>query len=126
MSHPPLDRRAIISPSASMSRLRTGPECRRAGAAPKWPGKGALRRVWAIMHTMKVSPRFSARYAAATARCGGWCPIEAGVLGRLADHECKHGRLRFDRTPACGCWPGEEGVLLALPLSNGGLEERAA
>ena len=52
-----------------------------------------------------VSPHFSARYTAAMADCGGRCPIEAGVLGRLADHECRHGRLPFDRTPACGCWP---------------------
>src|SRR5947207_12671481 len=50
---------------------------------------------------------FSARYAAATAECDGRCPIEAGSLGRLADHECRHGRLRFDRTAACGCEPQE-------------------
>lgn len=37
----------------------------------------------------------------------GTCPIEAGVLGRLADHECQHGRLPGDRTPPCGCWPNE-------------------
>jgi hypothetical protein len=48
---------------------------------------------------------FSARYRAATAQCGGRCPIEAGVLCPLADNECRHGRLPFDRTPACGCWP---------------------
>jgi hypothetical protein len=59
-------------------------------------------------------PSFSARYTAATAECGGRCPIEAGVLGRLADHECRHGRLAFDRTPACGCWPQEGAVVLAL------------
>ena len=45
-----------------------------------------------------------ARYRAA-ARDAGGCPIEAGVLGRLADHECAHGRLPGDRTPRCGCWP---------------------
>ena len=28
---------------------------------------------------------FSARYHAAMAACGGRCPIEAGLLGRLAD-----------------------------------------
>jgi hypothetical protein len=27
-----------------------------------------------------------ARYAAATAECGGRCPIEAAALGRLAQH----------------------------------------
>jgi hypothetical protein len=58
---------------------------------------------------------FSARYRAATAACGGRCPIEAGVVGRLAEHECRHGRLPFDRTPVCGCWPEEGAAVLALP-----------
>ena len=58
---------------------------------------------------------FSARYRAAMAQCGGGCPIEAGLLGRLADNECRHGRLPFDRTPACGCWPHEGSAVLALP-----------
>lgn len=57
---------------------------------------------------------FSARYTAAMAECGGRCPIEAGVLGRLADHECRHGRLAFGRTPACGCWSDEGAPVLAL------------
>ena len=30
---------------------------------------------------------FSACYRAAMAECGGRCPIEAGMLGKLADHE---------------------------------------
>jgi len=60
-------------------------------------------------------PSFSARYTAALACCGGSCPIEAGVLGKLADHECRHGRLPFDRTPPCGCWPQEGAALLAIP-----------
>jgi hypothetical protein len=59
-------------------------------------------------------PTFNARYTAAMAECGGRCPIEAGVLGRLADHECRHGRLPFDRTPVCGCWRGEGAVVFAL------------
>jgi len=59
---------------------------------------------------------FSARYTAAMAECGGRYPIEAGLLGRLADHECPHGRLPFDRTPACGCWPEEGAVVVALTL----------
>jgi len=58
---------------------------------------------------------FSARYRAASSECSTPCPIEAGVLGRLADHECRHGRLPFDRTAACGCWPEEGAALLALP-----------
>jgi hypothetical protein len=63
------------------------------------------------------SPIFSARDAAATAECGGRCPIEAGVLGRLADHQCRHGRLAYDRTPPCGCWREEGAVVLALSRS---------
>lgn len=59
-------------------------------------------------------PSFSARYAAAMAECGGRCPIEAGVLGKLADLECRHGRLPHDRTPACGCWP-QDGAAVIIP-----------
>ncbi|HET6870149.1 MAG TPA: hypothetical protein VFH80_29825 [Solirubrobacteraceae bacterium] len=64
-----------------------------------------------------VTPSFSARYAAAMAECCGRCPIEGGVLGRLADHECRHGRLPSDRTPPCGCWPEEGAVVVALARS---------
>ena len=39
---------------------------------------------------------YAARYRAALAHTGGVCPIEAGVIGRLADNECKHGRLPGD------------------------------
>jgi hypothetical protein len=60
---------------------------------------------------------YSARYRAAITDCGGRCPIEAGVVGRLADNECSHGRLPFDRTPACGCWPHESATVLTLPRS---------
>jgi hypothetical protein len=58
---------------------------------------------------------FSARYRAAMAECGGRCPMEAGLLGRLADNECRHGRLPFDRTAACGCWPQEGAAVRTLP-----------
>jgi hypothetical protein len=58
---------------------------------------------------------FSARYRAAMVNCAGRCPIEAGVLCPLADHECRRARLPFDRTPACGCWPQEGAAVLALP-----------
>lgn len=54
-----------------------------------------------------------ARYRAAARHAGG-CPIEAGVLGRLADHECRHGRLAGDPTPTCGCWPHETATIIAL------------
>ena len=50
-------------------------------------------------------PTFSARYRAAEAQSGGSCPIEAGLLGRLP----------FDRTPSCGCWPQEGAGVFALP-----------
>jgi len=56
----------------------------------------------------------AARYRAAQRHTGGDCPIEAGVLGRLADHECAHGRLPGDRTPKCGCWPQEDAPVTAL------------
>ena len=57
---------------------------------------------------------FCARYRAAMAECGGRCPIEAGVLGRLADHECVHGRLPGDRTAKCGCWPQENAPVITF------------
>ena len=49
---------------------------------------------------------FPRLYARLVARDGS-CPIESGVIGRLADNECIHERLPFDRTPACGCFPQE-------------------
>ena len=52
------------------------------------------------------NPSFSGRYIAISSQ-GAPCPIEAGILGRLADHECRHGRLSGDRTPPCGCWTQE-------------------
>jgi hypothetical protein len=58
---------------------------------------------------------YSARYRAAITDCGGRCPIQAGVVGQLADNECSHGRLPFDRTPECGCWPHESATVLTLP-----------
>ena len=71
---------------------------------------------------------FSARYAAAMLECGGRCPIEAGVFGRLAEHECGHGRLPFDRTRPCGCCPEEDAVVRALipPVEAQLVSRRAA
>jgi hypothetical protein len=57
---------------------------------------------------------FADHYRAAMRDAGGYCPIEAGVLGRLADHECHHGRLPGDRTPRCGCWPEETASVIRL------------
>lgn len=66
-----------------------------------------------------MAVRFSETYARAMKAAGGVCPIEAGLIGYLADHECTHGRLPEDPTPACGCWPSEKpatpDVLAALP-----------
>jgi hypothetical protein len=75
-----------------------------------------------------VDPTFSARYTAAMAKCGGRCPIEAGLLGRLADRECRHGRLPFDRTASCGCWPDEGAIVSArsAPVEEQPVDRRAA
>jgi hypothetical protein len=35
---------------------------------------------------------------------------------RELDDECRHGRLEGDRTPPCGCFPAEGGVLVQLPV----------
>jgi len=50
-----------------------------------------------------MAERFSVVYQAMVDRYG-CCPIEWGLIGNLADHECEHGRLPGDPSPACGCW----------------------
>jgi hypothetical protein len=61
-----------------------------------------------------MSSELAARYQAAMTDAGG-CAIEAGLLGRLADHECHHGRLPGDPTPECGCWPtAHQATVIAL------------
>jgi hypothetical protein len=62
------------------------------------------------MHTT-----FTARYQEGLRQTGGRCPIEAGAAGRLADHECRCGRLPFDRSAPCGCWPQEPATIATLP-----------
>ena len=62
---------------------------------------------------------FAARDRAAERLAGGRCPIEAGLICRLADHECRHGRLAFDRSAPCGCWPAEGGVVCPLAEMRG-------
>ena len=57
---------------------------------------------------------FADRYRKAMRQAGGACPIESGVLGRLADNECDHGRLPGDRSRKCGCWPQEDTTVIAL------------
>jgi hypothetical protein len=34
----------------------------------------------------------------------GQCAIEAGLVGKLADHECRHGNLPSDPTVTCRCF----------------------
>lgn len=48
---------------------------------------------------------FARTYALAHNEIGA-CPIEAGVIGCLADNECAHGSLPSDRIVTCDCWPG--------------------
>lgn len=54
----------------------------------------------------------------------GACPIEAGVLGNLADHECPHDQLATDKKfdPECFCWPRaieQNGAdVIALPVGR--------
>jgi len=73
---------------------------------------------------------FPDRYRVAMRLAGGACPIEAGLLGRLADHECVHGRLPSDRTPRCGCWPEEAATVIPLhsteAIETAAAERRAA
>lgn len=64
-----------------------------------------------------------------------WCLLEAGVVGKLADNECKHDRLPGDTTPPCGCWPQEPAPTPApavtkedameLATANGGKDSEA-
>ena len=52
-----------------------------------------------------------ATYRKASKAAGG-CPIEAGLLLKLADNECPHGRLPGDRSEPCGCWGASVVTLL--------------
>jgi hypothetical protein len=57
--------------------------------------------------TDRLDPTFAEVYRQLRELAGGRCPIEAGLLARIADNECRHGRLPGDLSPVCGCWPGE-------------------
>lgn len=46
---------------------------------------------------------FREKMAAHTERYGG-CAIEAGLVGSLADNECRHGNLPADRERKCSCF----------------------
>jgi hypothetical protein len=44
-------------------------------------------------------------YRAGVEAANGACPIEVGIMGYLADNECKHGWLGHEaKGQACGCW----------------------
>ncbi len=60
---------------------------------------GRTRALYLKRESAMSQPSFSARYRTAMAECGGRSPIESGVPGRLADHECRYGRLPGDCTP---------------------------
>ena len=62
---------------------------------------------------------FAARYRAAQRLAGGRCPSEAGLMGRLADHECRRGRLACRHSDPCGCWGEEGAVMRALTEPSG-------
>jgi len=103
------------------------PACSEASSRP--PGTYPTRANPAREEPAIANP-FPARYRAAMRQAGGACPLEAGLLGRLADHECAHGRLPGDRTPKCGCWAQEAAPVIALrdsaPIGNAAAERRAA
>src|SRR3954453_4275474 len=61
---------------------------------------------------------FAAAYHAAMELTGGACPIEAGGLGYLPDHECRHGRLPASAGAPCGCWPEETDNVVELPTAS--------
>ena len=47
----------------------------------------------------------AAYYRKASRGLGDGCPIEAGIIGRLADNECPHGNLPTDHRIDCTCFP---------------------
>jgi hypothetical protein len=65
--------------------------------------------VYLTSGTAMGTSSFNARYTAALAESRGRCPIETGVLGRLADRECRHGRLPYGRTPVRKLASGRRG-----------------
>lgn len=104
------------------------PGCSEASSRP--PGTYPTRANPPARKEPAIANPLSARYRAAMRLAGGGCPLEAGLLGRLADHECAHRRLPGDRTPKCGCWAQEAAPVIALrdsaPIGNAAAERRAA
>jgi hypothetical protein len=104
------------------------PGCSEASSRP--PGTYLTRANPREREEPAIANPFPACYRAAMRHAGGGCPLEAGLLGRLADHECAHGRLPGDRTPKCGCWAQEAAPVIQLrdaaPIGNVAAERRAA
>lgn len=61
------------------------------------------------MNGQKPRDDFGAMITAHTDRYGK-CPIEAGLIGNLADHECRHGNLPGDRNLNCRCFHAKKGA----------------
>lgn len=62
---------------------------------------GQFRMDFRLPDTRDLADRY--REASLT----GWpgaCPIEAGYLGSLVDHECPHQSLPGDQVINCRCW----------------------
>jgi hypothetical protein len=51
----------------------------------------------------------------------GVCPLEAGMVGALANHECRRGNLARDRVRRCGCFMTDDG---SNPVSTDNGERR--
>lgn len=82
---------ALSRPNASIARV---------------PGRSFTRPVSrAVPRAERRGHGRAARRAVRRARGG---MADDGVLGRLADHECRFGRLPLDSTTPCGCWPQRE------------------
>jgi hypothetical protein len=94
--------------------------CRGCGAYTRpRNGKGDVYRYCKRCNPVAARPKWTRQLVvAAMLECGRRCPVEAGMLGGLAEHECRHGRLPFDRTGPCGCWP-EEGAVVAGAAAHG-------
>ena len=103
-----LEMRAALLPALGDLPRRRRPVTGPAGRAP-----GTYHTNHEHRETRCPHP-FADRYREAMRQAGGACPIESGVLGRLADNECDHGRLPGDRTGKCGCWPQENAPVIAL------------
>jgi transcriptional regulator with XRE-family HTH domain len=63
-------------------------------------------------------------YRLAEKYANGPCPIESGVMGRLADRECEHGNLPGEEP--CGCWPTPPNPLKRRRLMLGFTRARLA